>query len=95
MKKLICVEERAVKDLLARIEILARIAERLLQQAESPTMEQWMDSDTVCRKLNISKSTLTYYRKNGNIPFSNIEGKNLYRKQDVEDFLKVRTTECE
>lgn len=95
MKKLICIEERAVKDLLARIEILTRIAARLLQRVENSTMEHWMDSDTVCRKLNISKSTLTYYRKSGNIPFSNIEGKTLYRKQDVEDFLKVRTFECE
>lgn len=95
MKKLICIEEHIVKDLLARIERLAHIAERLLQRAEIPTMEQWMDSDTVCRKLKISKSTLTYYRKSGNIPFSNIEGKTLYRERDVEYFLKVRTIECE
>lgn len=94
MKKLICIEERIVNDLLLRIERSARIARQLLQQAEHPTAENWMDNEAVCRRLNISKRTLQYYRENGSISFTTIEGKTLYRVKDVDDFLSERTVEC-
>ncbi|WP_297411226.1 helix-turn-helix domain-containing protein [uncultured Alistipes sp.] len=88
-------EERTLQELFARIDRLARIADRVLQQRGQPTAERWLDGNMACRKLNISKRTLQYYRESGNIPFTRIEGKPLYREADIDDFLKARTVECE
>lgn len=42
-----------------------------------------MDNQEVCMALNISQRTLQALRSNGTLPFSQIDRKTYYRRQDV------------
>lgn len=42
-----------------------------------------MDNQEVCMALNISQRTLQAMRSNGTLPFSQIDRKTYYRRQDV------------
>lgn len=91
MKKLICVEEQALSLLKDQIAELVRSAEQLRRQTERQTSLEWIGNEEVYRQLKIAKQTLQAYRSKGILPYSIIEGKVLYRKKDIDDFLNSRT----
>lgn len=50
-----------------------------------------MDSEEVCRALNITKRTLQSYRDWGAIPCSRLGGKFYYRRRDLAAWLSRKT----
>lgn len=48
-----------------------------------------MDSQDVCRKLNISSRTLQSLRDNDKLPYSQIQHKIFYKPDDVEALLTL------
>lgn len=90
MEKIICIEEQVLRTLLARIEAISLAAENM-QRKISPSNEDWIDSENVCRILTITNRTLHSYRQRGMLPYSTIGGKFFYRMNDVADFLEART----
>jgi hypothetical protein len=63
---------------------LRRIEERLGNRTAD---SDWLDCQSVCTMLCISKRTLDHYREQGFLPYSKIGGKVFYRKSDIESFL--------
>ena len=49
--------------------------------------ENWLNNETVCKLLHISKRTLQSYRDNGTIPFSQIGHKCYYKASDIEQVI--------
>jgi|GEM_PF-2600353 len=68
----------------AQAQQLAEISERLA----NPLKQEWMTADMVCDVLDISVRTLQTLRDNGNLPYSGLNGKFIYKTKDVEGFLK-------
>lgn len=56
-----------------------------IQRALHPRYE-WMNNKQVCEWLTISRTTLYKWRKLG-LPFSNVEGMNVYNKEQVNQWL--------
>ena len=52
-----------------------------------------MDSEEVCRALNITKRTLQSYRDRGVIPCSRLGGKFYYRRRDLAAWLSHKTVQ--
>jgi DNA-binding transcriptional MerR regulator len=50
-------------------------------------MNNWIDSQIVMQKLNISPRTLQRFRDNGTIPFSRVGRKIYYKPSDIERIL--------
>lgn len=50
-------------------------------------MTEWMTSEEVKQALKISERTMHTWRNTGKLPFSHIEQKFYYKKQDVENLL--------
>ena len=48
---------------------------------------EWLDNESVCKLLHISKRTLQSYRDNGIIPFSQIGHKCYYKASDIEQMI--------
>jgi MerR family transcriptional regulator, repressor of the yfmOP operon len=48
----------------------------------------WLSADEVCHLLRISKRTLSNYRTNGVLPFSQIGRKIYYKASDIDDYLE-------
>ena len=54
---------------------------------EHTALEDWIDNQDVMQMLHISKRTLQTLRSNGTLPFSRINGKIYYRRQDIKKIL--------
>jgi hypothetical protein len=48
----------------------------------------WLDNQTVCQILNISKRSLQTFRDKGLIPYSQIGHKCFYKQEDIKEFLE-------
>ena len=59
------------------------------QDSDSTTndLDDWIDNQDVMLALHISQRTLQTLRSNGTLPYSRINNKIYYRRQDVEKLL--------
>ena len=58
------------------------------QDADSTnSLDDWIDNQDVMLALHISQRTLQTLRSNGTLPYSRINNKIYYRRQDVEKIL--------
>ena len=55
-------------------------------------LEDWIDSVDVMNALHVSSRTLQTLRSNGTLPYSKLNGKIFYRRQDLERILLDRNT---
>ncbi len=54
---------------------------------EQAILEDWIDNQDVMSRLHISIRTLQKLRSNGILPYTKINGKIYYLRQDVEELL--------
>lgn len=54
---------------------------------EHTHLNDWIDNQDVMETLHISPRTLQTLRSNGTLPFSRINGKIYYRRQDIQKIL--------
>lgn len=75
------------------IERLKRIERYVLEtnQASEDFDKMWVDSYAVCQYLQISERTLQRLRSKGEIPYSNLGGKNYYTLGAIKQALESRT----
>jgi len=69
-------------------ESLQRIESRINILPSRP--QEWIDPDTMCKYLKVSRRTLRSYTAKGWIPYSRIGNNLFYRLSDVDDFLSSR-----
>ena len=55
-------------------------------------LENWLDNQDVMQALHISCRTLQTLRSNGTLPYSRINNKIYYRRQDIEKILNINYT---
>lgn len=54
---------------------------------EQAILEDWIDNQDVMTVLHVSIRTLQKFRSNGVLPYTKVNGKIYYRRQDVEELL--------
>ncbi len=82
--EVITIESQAFKELLSQLQ---QIKAGIEAGTKSPS-DPLLDNNDVCKLLKVSKRTLQNYRDNGELSFSQIGAKLLYRASDIDDFLK-------
>lgn len=80
---MLVIEEEAYKELMSQLEEIKQGLKKQDRQYD----EGIYDNDSLCALLKISKRTLQSWRDNGIIGFSQINGKILYSRKDVEELL--------
>ncbi|MDU7569279.1 MAG: helix-turn-helix domain-containing protein [Bacteroides sp.] len=69
--------------------ILFKIEEQLKRQNSSKSeLNEWLDNQDVCILMNISDRKLLSLRQKGLIPFSRIDRKVYYNKEDILNYMK-------
>lgn len=53
-----------------------------------PELNEWLDNQDVCILMNISDRKLLSLRQKGLIPFSRIDRKVYYNKEDILNYMK-------
>lgn len=61
--------------------------EELDRLVEHTFLEDWIDNQDVMQLLHISSRTLQTLRSNGTLPYSRINNKIYYRRQDIQQIL--------
>ena len=51
-------------------------------------LEEWLDNQDVCRLLDISPSKLITLRRSGAVPYSRIDRKIFYKREDIRKFIE-------
>lgn len=59
----------------------------LYEQIMNIRIEDWLDNQDVVLRLHISQRTLLKLRSNGTLPYTRINGKIYYRRQDIQKLL--------
>ena len=70
---------------------IANLSKRVDEMSKTHTQhlkEEWIQRDQVLQILKIGKRKLQTMRDNGQIPFSQIDGKIYYRTSDMEKLFK-------
>jgi len=60
----------------------------IMENTDTPFKERWINSESVCLGLDVSKRTLQTYRDNGTLAFSQVGSKIYYKASDVEAHLE-------
>ncbi len=82
--EVITVQSEVWKNLKEQIEVIQQKNE---EQIRNQWENEWIDNDTLLKRLGISRKTAQAYRDNGLISFSQVGNKIYYRNGDVEEFL--------
>jgi len=87
--EVITIESKAFQQLMAKLD---RVERFVLDNAKDKSDHDalWLDKDTVCAYLKISKRTLQRYRSNGVIAYSLIGRKTYYSVASVKQLLKEK-----
>jgi hypothetical protein len=95
--EVITVETQAFKELVAKINTIAKFVATLQKEEYNPDNE-WVDSYEVCTFLKISERTLQRLRSKGLITYSMLSGKSYYTIGEIKRMLnekRIRSTdEC-
>lgn len=85
--EIITMESRAYKALVAKINRIEKFIQE--NKKEKPDHENlWLNNQTVCTYLRISKRTLQRYRSSGTISYSIIGRKTYYSVSAIKRLLK-------
>ncbi len=87
-------QEEAFEEMVAKFTHCSDHMNDLLPKQGGKSLNRWMDSQEVCRQLNISLRTLQDYCDNGIIACYQLGGKILYRGSDFERMLAVNYREA-
>lgn len=94
----ITIESQAYKDLVAKINAIAKFVVDHQEDGTTDPDEMWVDSYEVCTFLKISERTLQRLRSNRMISYSIISGKSYYTIAEIKRMLtekRIRSTdEC-
>ena len=86
--EVITIETQAFKELMAKVNTIAKFVAALQAKAENEPEDGWVDNYEVCTFLKISAKTLQRLRNTNTITFSRIRGKNFYRISEIQRLLK-------
>jgi len=78
------IEEKTFERLkMCIVDLLAQIDTLLIEPKND-----WIDNQTVCQALGVSKRTLQSFRDKGLIPYSQIGHKCFYKQEDMREFIE-------
>lgn len=96
--EVITIESRAFKQLIEKLDALSEYVYSMERPEADGDDQAWVDSQKICRFLDISERTLQRLRTNGKITHSCIGGKYYYQIGEIKKLLKANviksTDEC-
>lgn len=88
--EVITIESQAYKELISKINTIAKFVVEFQSLDTESLDETWVDSYEVCTFLNISERTLQRLRSKGIISYSLIGGKSYYTISEIKRMLEER-----
>lgn len=86
--EVVIVERKAFELLVESVKVLNRKVDVLVERSEDRSLKKWLDTEDVCRLLQITPRTLQSLRDSRSIACSQVGRKFYYRPEDVEPVLR-------
>lgn len=87
-KEFIMIEKDVFNKMLERLAKFDKLVNVLYRNKNNQSSTtKWLDTKETCSILCITPQTLKIYRDKGRLGYSKIEGKILYLKSDIQNFL--------
>ena len=84
---IVIIERKTFDLLLESLKALERKVDFLMEKSKDRGLAKWMDSEDVCKALNLSKRSLQSLRDKDMLPCTQIGRKFYYKPTDVESFI--------
>lgn len=84
---IVIIERKTFDLLLESVKALGRKVDLLMEKSKDRGLAKWMDSEDVCKALNLSKRSLQNLRDKDLLPCTQIGRKFYYKPADVENFI--------
>ena len=84
---IVIIERKTFDLLLESVKALGRKVDLLMEKSKDRALAKWMDSEDVCKTLNLSKRSLQSLRDKDLLPCTQIGRKFYYRPADIENFI--------
>lgn len=85
--EIVNIDAGTFKEMVAAWKSLKSKLEELQNVCLRKEPDEWLDSKEVCKILCMSTRSLQHLRNSGTLPFTRIDKKIFYRKQDVMSLL--------
>lgn len=86
--EIISIEAKTFKEMNDALETIINRIQEVCGTNGAGSMDSWIDSQEVCILMDISPSKLLTLRRNGAIPYSYIERKVYYKREDVIKYME-------
>ncbi|MDL2289860.1 helix-turn-helix domain-containing protein [Paludibacteraceae bacterium OttesenSCG-928-F17] len=86
--EIINIDKNTFDEIKSRFQNFRQKVNELCKNKRNKKLDEWLDNQYVCLRLNISPRTLQSYRDNRKIGFSKINHKIYYKASDIEKFLQ-------
>lgn len=85
--KTVEIDHEVLESMFQHVEYLHTLVNSVLELLNAKRPGEWLTSTEVSKILRISKATLHNLKQYGKIPFSQIEGRVMYRADDIAKYL--------
>jgi hypothetical protein len=85
--EVITIETQAFKDLMTKINTIAKFVTALQTKADEEPADGWVDSYEVCTFLKVSAKTLQRLRTSNSVTYTRIRGKVFYKISEIQRLM--------
>lgn len=85
--KTVEIDHEVLESMFQHVEYLHTLVNSVLELLNAKKPGEWLTSAEVAKILRISKATLHNLKQYGKIPFSQIDGRVMYRADDIAKYL--------
>lgn len=85
--KTVEIDHEVLESMFQHVEYLHTLVNSVLELLNAKRPGEWLTSTEVAKILRISKATLHNLKQYGKIPFTQIEGRVMYRSDDIAKYL--------
>jgi hypothetical protein len=85
--EVITIEAQAFKELMAKINTIAKFVASMQAKADNEPADGWVDSYEVCTFLKVSEKTLQRLRATNSVTYSRIRGKVFYKISEIQRLM--------
>jgi hypothetical protein len=85
--EVITIEAQAFKDLMAKINTIAKFVSAIQAKSDEEPADGWVDSYEVCTFLKVSAKTLQRLRATNSVTYTRIRGKVFYKVSEIQRLM--------
>lgn len=86
--EIVSIEAKTFEEMNEALKTIANRVQKVCGANGTGSMDSWIDNQEACILMDISPSKLLTLRRNGVLPYSHIERKVYYKKEDVIQFME-------